>query len=288
MNTINLLHNNILFYLTWVAIFSLLIGSFLNVVIYRLPTMLHRETRAFCQEYLALPQEKQKPFNLSWPLSRCNNCEKTLKPWHNIPVLSFLFLKGKCAYCKQGINPRYLLIEILCCVLTTWVAWHFGVSWQALAAAVFTWILICLVFIDIDHQLLPDNLTLPLLWIGLFASLFSIFVFAKTAIIGALAGYLIFWCFAMAFKAITGKEGLGGGDFKLLAALGAWLGWQMLPVIVFMSALAGCVFAIVWMAFKRESIRGKPIPFGPFLAIAGWICLMWGPEILYWYIALPF
>lgn len=286
MDTITMIHASVILYLTWVAVFSLLIGSFLNVVIYRLPIMLHRDTKAFCQEYLQPDSEEktQKRFNLSWPLSRCNDCEKTLKPWHNIPVLSFLFLKGKCAYCKNTISPRYVLIEVLCCVLTTLVAWHFGFSWQALAAMVFTWFLICLVFIDIDHKLLPDNLTLPLLWVGLFISIFSLFIFTQTAIVGAIVGYLVFWIFAALFKLIAGKEGLGGGDFKLLAALGAWLGWQMLPVIVFMSALLGCVFAIFWMAFKRSSMRGKPIPFGPFLAISGWVCLIWGPQILYFYL----
>lgn len=288
LDTLNMIHANLAIYLIWVAIFSLLIGSFLNVVIYRLPLMLHLETKTFCREYLKqpTPEKQAKQFNLIWPLSRCRHCDNTLKPWHNIPVFSFLFLKGKCAYCKKAINTRYPLVEILCCLLTTYVAWHFGFSWQALGAAVFTWFLICLVFIDIDHQLLPDQLTLALLWIGLFASLFSVFIFPKTAIIAALVGYLIFWCFAYLFKTITGKEGLGGGDFKLLAALGAWLGWQMLPMIIFISALLGCVFALCWMVLKRKNLRGVPIPFGPFLAISGWVCLIWGPRILYWYLGV--
>ena len=168
--------------------------------------------------------------------------------------------------------------------MSTYVAYHFAFNWQALAAMLFTWLLISLTFIDLDHQLLPDNLTFSLLWAGLFISLFSIFVFTHTAIIGAIAGYGIFWLFANVFKWATGKDGLGQGDFKLLAALGAWLGWQMLPVTVLLSALLGCVYALLWTLVKRESLRGKPIPFGPFLAIAGWISLLWGPQILFWYL----
>lgn len=287
MDIINTIQANLALYLLWVAVFSLLIGSFLNVVIYRIPIMLDREMRYYCQAYLENgleADEKTDTFNITWPLSRCNACHKTLKPWHNIPILSYVYLKGKCAYCKANISPRYPLVELLCCVLSTYVAWHFGFSWQALAALLFTWFLIALTFIDIDHKLLPDNLTLALLWMGLLVSLFSLFIFPKTAIIGALTGYLVFWVFAYLFKLATGKEGLGFGDFKLLAALGAWLGWQMLPLIVLMAALLGCIFAFTWMLITRESIRGKPIPFGPFLAISGWVCLIWGPNLLFWYL----
>lgn len=284
MGTLDLIQSNWMIYLIWVAILSLFIGSFLNVVIYRLPIMLDKETRAACREYLALSEESDaKRFNLTWPLSRCNHCHKTIRPWHNIPVISFLFLKGKCAYCKTKIRWRYPLVELLCCILTTYCAFRFGFSWQALSAMVFTWFLICMCFIDIDTQLLPDNLTLPLLWIGLFISLFPIFILPATSIIGAIAGYLVFWVFAYLFRIIAKKEGLGYGDFKLLAALGAWLGWQLLPLIVLFSAFIGIVCAVIWMLVKRQDLRGIPIPFGPFLAIAGWIGMVWGPQIIAWY-----
>lgn len=289
MDIVHTLQANGVIYLIWVAVLSLLVGSFLNVVIYRLPRMMEEETREFCQAFLSdeteAGEDNEKRFNLMWPLSRCNQCNNTLKPWHNIPVFSYLFLRGKCAYCKTYISIRYPGIEILCCILSTYIAWHFGFSWQALAAMIFTWFLLCMTFIDFDTQLLPDSLTLGLVWIGLFVSLFSLFVFPHTAIIGAIVGYIVFWLFASIFKTITGKDGLGQGDFKLLAALGCWLGWQMLPVVVIISAVLGVIFAIIKMTISGESPRNNPIPYGPFLAVAGWICLIWGPQILMWYLA---
>lgn len=286
MDILNFFSQNLNIFLLVVAAFSLLIGSFLNVVIYRLPRMLINDWNQECRHYLGLkapsPSEMER-LNLYLPLSHCPQCKNRLKPWHNIPVISYLVLRGKCAYCKAKISIRYPFVEILCCVTSTYVAWRFGVSPQTLGALILTWTLICLTFVDLDYHLLPDHLTLFLLWVGLFLSVFSVFVTTRDAIIGAIAGYLIFALVQAMFKLVTGKIGMGQGDYKLLAALGAFLGWQQLPIIILLASVIGLVFGVIQMILKRQ-FKSTPIPFGPYLAIAGWICLIWGNEILRLYI----
>ncbi|MGZ8224656.1 MAG: prepilin peptidase [Methylobacter sp.] len=265
------------------GVIGLLVGSFLNVVIYRLPIMMQRSWRKECTEYLqispdSLLQSKEEPLNLVFPLSRCPECSAPIKPYQNIPVISYLFLKGKCAQCRSPISLRYPLVEIFTAVTSAIVAWHFGYTPQTAFALVLTWTLIALSFIDIDHQLLPDAISLPVLWLGLFLSLFTLFTDTHSSIIGAIAGYTILWIIYHLFKLATGKEGMGYGDFKLLALLGAWLGWQFLPLIILLSSLIGAVMGIAMIIFVKRSYH-IPIPFGPYLAAAGWIALLWGNEI---------
>lgn len=272
-------------FLILVAALSLIVGSFLNVVIYRLPQMMKYDWGQECREYLGLkpqPLDSDK-LNLYLPLSHCTKCKKRLKPWHNIPVLSYLILGGKCAYCNGKISVRYPLVEILCCFASVYIAWRYGVSAQTAGGLVFTWILIALTFIDIDHHLLPDQLTLLLLWVGLVLSMFSVFVNSHDAIIGAILGYLIFAFSQWAFKLVTGKIGMGQGDFKFLAALGAMLGWQQLPLIILLASCIGLIFGLMQMVIKNQ-FKSVPLPFGPYLAFAGWISLLWGNEILTLYL----
>lgn len=221
---------------------------------------------------------EHQPFNLSQPASHCPQCNHKIRAWENIPVLSWLLLKGRCSQCKNTISPRYPLVEAVTGVLSLVVAHHFGVTWTALAALILTWALITLSMIDFDVQLLPDNITLPFLWLGLLLSLTAIFTEPRTAILGAAAGYLSLWSVYQLFKRLTGKEGMGYGDFKLLAMLGAWLGWQYLPQIIMLSALVGAVVGILLIVLRGRD-RNIPIPFGPYLAAAGWISLMWGEQI---------
>ena len=260
------------------TIIGLMVGSFLNVVIYRLPIMLQRSWRKDCLEYLEMPAEETELFNLSLPLSRCPNCQAAIKPYQNIPVISYIFLKGRCANCKNPISCRYPLIELLTAIMSAVVAWHFGYTLQADFALFLTWILIALSFIDIDYQLLPDNITLPVLWLGLLLSLFGIYTNTHASIIGAVAGYMVLWTIYQGFKLVTGKEGMGYGDFKLLALLGAWLGWQFLPMIILLSSLVGAIIGISMMIIAKRD-HSIPIPFGPYLAVAGWIALLWGNEL---------
>lgn len=265
------------------GVIGLLVGSFLNVVIYRLPTMMQRSWRNECTEYLqistdSLLQSKEEILNLVFPLSRCPECNTPIKPYQNIPVISYLFLKSKCAKCSSPISLRYPLVEIFTAVTSAIVAWHFGYTPQTVFALVLTWALIALSFIDIDHQLLPDAISLPVLWLGLFLSLFTLFTDTHSSIIGAIAGYTILWIVYHLFKLATGKEGMGYGDFKLLALLGAWLGWQFLPVIILLSSLVGTLIGIAMIIFVNRGYH-IPIPFGPYLAAAGWIALLWGNEI---------
>lgn len=263
---------------------GLLVGSFLNVVILRLPRMLERSWRQECLEFLGQAEESpQERFDLIHPPSTCPQCGHSIRPWENIPVLSYLFLKGRCAHCKTPISLRYPLIELLTALLSVVVAWNFGFSVQALWALVLTWSLIALSFIDIDHQLLPDALTLPLLWLGMFLSLFNVFTDSHSAILGAIAGYLLLWAVYQLFKLVTGKEGMGFGDFKLLALFGAWLGWQALPMIILLSSLVGAVLGIAMILLQGRE-KHLPIPFGPYLAIAGWIALLWGERLNQWYL----
>jgi len=291
------------------GVLGLLVGSFLNVAIYRLPVMLHRGWRSDCLEFLAEDRDeqdkgttetekgkptveaqdsskpgeaeatKQPPFNLWGPPSRCPHCEHQITALENIPVISYLFLGGRCSNCKTSISARYPLIELLTAALSLVVIWHFGPTLQGIAALVLTWVLITLSFIDIDHQLLPDNITLPWLWLGMLLSLFGIFSTPADSIIGALAGYLSLWLVYQTFKLATGKEGMGYGDFKLLALFGAWLGWQPLPLIILLSSLVGAIIGGGMMVIRGQD-RSIPIPFGPYLAIAGWVALLWGEQLV--------
>ncbi len=265
--------------ITLTTLLGLLVGSFLNVVIFRLPVMMEKDWRKQCHEFLEQEAaEETEPFNLSFPSSHCPNCQSPIKPWQNIPVLSYLFLKGKCADCSTTISLRYPLIEAFTGICSAIVAWHFGYGVELLFALLLTWCLIALSFIDIDHQLLPDSITLPLLWLGLFLSLFPLYADSHSSIIGAIAGYLTLWSVYQLFKLITGKEGMGYGDFKLLALFGAWLGWQYLPLIILLSSLVGTVIGIAMIILVKHD-RNAPIPFGPYLAAAGWLAFIWGADI---------
>ncbi|MFU8817483.1 MAG: prepilin peptidase [Pseudomonadales bacterium] len=255
----------------WVA---LCVGSFLNVVIHRIPLMLQRQWQAEAHMILhdGEAPEPQPPFNLMVPRSRCPNCEAPILAWQNVPVVSWVLLGGKCARCGTPIPIRYPLVEVLTALFSVAVLALFGFTWLGLAALLFTWTLLALMFIDYDTQLLPDQLTLPLLWLGLIVNVFGGFTDPTSAIVGAAAGYLFLWSTFWGFKLVTGKEGMGYGDFKLLAAIGAWLGWQVLPATVLIAALVGLLYAVVTSVTGRRE-RAEPIPFGPFLAVAGWVCL---------------
>lgn len=285
MDILNFLTENQSIFLVLVALFALLVGSFLNVLIYRLPRMIQNAWNQECRHYLGLKTQTSDmdKLNLYLPLSHCTECKKGLKPWHNIPIISFLILRGKCAYCHAKISMRYPLVELLCCITSVYVAWRFGVTWETVAALFFTWILISLTFIDLDYHLLPDQLTLLLLWLGLIASIYSLFTNCHDAIIGAIAGYLVFALTQWLFKLVTGKIGMGQGDYKFLAALGAYLGWQQLPIIVLLASFIGMIFGVTHMVIKRQ-YKSMPLPFGPYLAVAGWISLIWGGDILHLYL----
>jgi len=273
------------------ALFGLAIGSFLNVVIHRLPLMLERQWRAQCAEIAGQAAPAQgEPIGLVTPRSRCPSCSAPIRAIHNIPVLSFLALRGRCASCRAPISLRYPLVELATAAASAAVAWHFGFGMQAALALVFSWYLIALTGIDLDRQLLPDVLMLPLLWIGLLASLWHAGgaappVATHDALIGAAAAYVFLWCVFQAFRMITGKEGMGYGDFKLFAVIGAWLGWQMLPLVLLLAALVGAIVGLTLIALKRHG-RGVPIPFGPYLAGAAWIAMLWGPAIVERYLGL--
>lgn len=264
------------------SLFGLIIGSFLNVVIYRLPKMMEREWRQECADYfpesnIQVPEGK---LTLSTPRSTCPSCQTPLRIIDNVPVISWLLLRGKCAHCHAPISARYPLIELLTAAMSFLVAQHFGFSYFTIALLFFSYVLIAATFIDLDTMLLPDQLTLPLLWAGLSLSLLGVSpVTLQDAVIGAIAGYLALWSVYWLFKLATGKEGMGYGDFKLLAALGAWLGWQQLPLIILLSSLVGLVFGIIQLRLKKQGID-KAFPFGPYIAIAGWIALLWGHEII--------
>lgn len=285
MDIINFIATNPDLFLVLIAALSLLVGSFLNVVIYRLPRMIQNEWNQECRAYLGLKPHTSdiEHINLHLPMSHCTHCKQRLKPWHNIPVISYLVLQGKCAYCKAKISLRYPVVELLCCIASVYVAWRFGFSWQTLGALIFTWVLIALTFIDLDYHLLPDQLNYSLLWIGLFLSIFSIFIDSHNAIIGAITGYIVFFITQWSFKLVTGKIGMGQGDFKFLAALGAFLGWQQLPIIILLASVIGVIFGLTHMAIKRQ-FKSIPLPFGPYLAVAGWVSLIWGNEILQLYL----
>jgi leader peptidase (prepilin peptidase)/N-methyltransferase len=284
-------------FITVVFAFTLMIGSFLNVVIHRLPIMMERDWREQADELVNSPSEQELPegrFDLVMPRSRCPSCGALITAWQNIPVVSYLFLKGRCAACKTKISARYPLVELMTALLAAAVAWHFGPGWEALMAIALTIVLVTISMIDADTQLIPDSIVLPLMWLGLAMSLFhpmsgahTLFIAPSDAIVGAMAGYLTLWSIFWLFKLVTGKDGMGYGDFKLLAALGAWLGWQQLPMIIMMSAVVGAVINIT-LILARGKDRSIPIPFGPYLATAGWITMIWGETIKNSYIDLMF
>jgi leader peptidase (prepilin peptidase)/N-methyltransferase len=272
----------------------MLIGSFLNVVVYRLPIMMQRDWKSQCCEYLEIENlmpdsnessAKFRVFNLQKPDSHCPLCNHKIKAWENIPVLSYLALGGKCSSCKTKISLRYPSVEFITGMLSGLVGVTYGATWLTLALLLLTWSLITLTLIDIDHQLLPDDITIPLIWLGLLVNTldFEFGVSLRDAVIGAIAGYLVLWVFYWVFKFVTGKDGMGYGDFKLLAALGAWMGWQNLLPIIILSSLAGAVFGILMIIIKKRD-QSLPIPFGPYLAGAGFIMLIWGTQLTTYYI----
>lgn len=267
------------------SVFGLAVGSFLNVVIHRLPRMMERDWRAQCAELAGQALPPQEPLSLWRPRSRCPHCGHLIGALENIPLLSYLLLKGRCRACHQPIGLRYPLVEALTAVLFGYAAWRFGFTLAAAGAGLFLAALVALTFIDADTQLLPDAITLPLLWAGLLINLNGTFVPLADAVIGAAAGYLALWLVYWAFKLATGKEGMGHGDFKLLAALGAWLGWQMLPLIILLSSLVGAAVGVALILLARHG-RHKPIPFGPYLAAAGVIALFWGQHLNRAYLGL--
>ncbi|MDP2248234.1 MAG: A24 family peptidase [Nitrosomonadales bacterium] len=277
------------FYIGFVSVFGLMIGSFLNVLIHRLPKMMEREWLQNCRELQnpsldeALEQTEPK-YNLVVPRSACPKCGHKITALENIPLLSFMFLRGKCAGCKTPISIRYPLIEALTGLLAGVIAWKFGVSGFAVVALIFTFALIALTFIDFDTQLLPDDITLPLLWLGLIFNIGGGFTDLQSAVIGAIAGYLSLWTIFWIFKIVTGKEGMGYGDFKLLAAIGAWFGWQLLPAVILLSSVAGSVIGIGLIILAKQG-REVPMPFGPYLALGGIAALFWGPQLSRLYLA---
>jgi leader peptidase (prepilin peptidase) / N-methyltransferase len=290
-----------------VFLLGLLVGSFLNVVIYRLPIMLERQWRTQATELLSSgaassgdasagdPPAKPAPaaperFTLVTPRSACPHCKAPIKAWQNIPIISWLLLRGRCASCKARISARYPLVELATGILSAWVAWHFGFGWAAACGLLLTWALIALTGIDLDHQLLPDDITLPLMWAGLLAAVAlsssagsAVPAAPRDAIIGAASGYISLWLVFHAFRLVTGKEGMGYGDFKLFAALGAWLGWQMLPLVILLAAATGAVLGILMIMFRGRD-RSAPMPFGPYLAAAGWIAMMYGERLINGYL----
>ncbi len=281
-------------------VFAAVIGSFLNVVIHRFPVMMKREWQQECNQYLneyhqaliapisnklerAIDDYPQK-YNLIVPGSACPKCKTNIKPWHNLPVIGWLMLRGKCASCRTAISARYPVIELLTGLAVAFLALHFGPTWQFALATLLTLVLIALTGIDLDEMLLPDQLTLPLLWLGLLINLNSTFTSPTDALIGAAAGYMSLWSVFWVFKLLTGKEGMGYGDFKLLAVFGAWFGWQLLPLIILLSSIVGAVVGIMLIISKKIN-QGSPIPFGPYIALAGWIAMIWGNDINTWYLS---
>ncbi len=278
MNVVDFLAGSTPAFVLCVLLLGLLVGSFLNVVIHRLPIMMQRDWRAQAREFLELPAEPATTFNLVLPHSHCPHCDHQIRAWENIPLVSWLALRGKCSACRAPISRRYPLVELLCGLLSAYVAWHFGFSWQAGAMLVLTWGLLAMSMIDIDHQLLPDAIVLPLLWLGLIVNGLGLFAPLSDALWGAIAGYLSLWSVYWLFKLVTGKEGMGYGDFKLLALLGAWGGWQVLPLTILLSSVVGAVLGSLMLRLQKAE-SGTAIPFGPYLAIAGWIALLWGDRI---------
>ncbi|GIU15603.1 A24 family peptidase [Shewanella sp. MBTL60-007] len=281
-------------------IFAAVIGSFLNVVIHRMPVMMKREWQQECNHYLSEykkevfeSNKKQleapidafpEKYNIVVPGSACPKCKTNIKAIHNLPILGWLMLKGKCASCSTKISARYPIVELITGALVAFLAWHFGPTLEFALTTILTFSLIALTGIDLDEMLLPDQLTLPLLWLGLIINLGGTFATTSDALIGAAAGYLSLWSVFWLFKLLTGKEGMGYGDFKLLAVFGAWFGWQVLPLIILLSSLVGAIVGIALIVFKKLN-HGNPIPFGPYIAAAGWIAMIWGESITNWYLS---
>ena len=281
MSVVHLLQSQPVLFVIVMALLGMCVGSFLNVVIYRLPKMMEQDWHDQCCELLEIKNEnveKQQRVNLIFPGSNCPTCEHKITALENIPVISYLFLKGRCSSCKAKISLQYPIIEMFTGLATAYVAWHFGFSLQTLFTVLLTWALICLSVIDLEHSLLPDDITLPLIWLGLACNIFGIFTDIYSSLIGAMLGYGILWIIFMSFKAVTGKEGMGYGDFKLLALLGAWLGWQSLPLIILLSSITASIIGVVMIVLKGRD-KATAFPFGPYLAIAGWITLIWGEEL---------
>ena len=259
------------------------IGSFINVISLRLPRMMEQNWRSQCCDLLGIENQNtntEAVFNLAFPASHCYNCQHKIRWWENIPVFSYILLMGKCSNCKQPISPQYPLVEILTATLSAAVAWQLGLSIQACAALLLTWSLVTLATIDARTTLLPDDITLPLIWAGLAVNIFAVFTSLESAVLGAIAGYLVLWLVFWLYKLLTQKEGMGYGDFKLLAALGAWLGWQAIPMIILLSSLLGTIVGVMLIILKNRDSQ-RPLPFGPYLAVAGWITLLWGDVLLH-------
>jgi leader peptidase (prepilin peptidase)/N-methyltransferase len=267
------------------AVLGLMVGSFLNVVIHRLPKMLERSWHQQCAELRGETTDAPPPYNLMVPASACPHCNHAISAWENIPIISFLLLRGKCGECGASISPRYPIIESITGILSAFAAWHFGFGLAALGALLLIWSLVALTAIDFDTQLLPDDITLPLLWLGLLFNFFGVFTNLADAVVGAMVGYLALWSVYWLFKLATGKEGMGYGDFKLLAALGAWMGWQLLPLIILLSSLVGAIVGIALIVALKHG-RNIPIPFGPYLAGGGLIALFWGETLTHSYLRL--
>ncbi len=280
MTLLDYLASHVLAFVAVAGLLGLVIGSFLNVVIHRLPQMMERDWLRQCKEMLEpdVPQVKQPVFNLILPHSHCPHCQAEIKAWQNLPLISYALLHGRCGQCKERISVRYPLVELLTGALSMVVAWQFGFGWPAAGILLLTWALITLSLIDADTQLLPDSIVLPMLWLGLIANSFGLFTDMHSALWGAVAGYLSLWSVFWLFKLVTAKEGMGYGDFKLLAMLGAWGGWQVLPLTILLSSLVGAILGIIILK-SRGAANSTPLPFGPYLAIAGWIAIIWGEWI---------
>ena len=277
-------HDPVFFTLTCTAL-GLIVGSFLNVVTLRLPIMMERAWRHECCDLLEQPAPNSSPISLAHPGSQCPGCGAAIKPWHNIPVISWLLLRAQCAYCGARISARYPFVELFTGILSGLAAWQFGFGAEAMSALVLIWMLIALAGIDIDTQVLPDSLTQPLLWLGLGVNLFAVWTPLSSAVIGAMLGYGILWAIYWLFKLVTGKDGMGYGDFKLLSALGAWFGWQAVPLIILLSSLAGAVLGIAILLIRGQG-RDTPMPFGPYLAGAGLVMLFFGEQLIRQYLSL--
>lgn len=280
-----LLQYSPVFFILLCSIAGLMVGSFLNVVIYRLPKMMEREWRRQCAELRGEPVEVASPFNIVIPRSACPHCGHKITALENIPVVSYVFLRGRCSQCRTSISTRYPVVELLTGFISGFIAWHFGYGFAVFAALVFVWAMMALAFIDMDTQLLPNDITLPLLWGGLLANLGDGFTDIRSAVIGTVAGYLVLWSVYWCFKLITGREGMGYGDFKLLAVIGAWLGWQMLPLVILFSSLVGAIVGIGLIVIAKRG-RHVPIPFGPYLVGGGFVALFWGNQINSAYLGL--
>lgn len=285
MSFLSILQDSPVFFVSCTTILGLMVGSFLNVVIYRLPEMMKRNWLQQCAELQGEAVQTLPEFNLLTPRSTCIHCGHKITAWENIPIISYLFLRGRCSQCHARISQRYPMVEAATAILSGFVAWHFGYGFIALAALIFVWSLIALAVIDLDTQLLPDDITLPLLWIGLLVNINHGFTDIQSAVIGAIAGYLSLWSVYWCFKLITGKEGMGYGDFKLLAAIGAWLGWSKLPLVILSSSLVGALVGI-GLILAAKLNKSIPIPFGPYLVGGALIALFWGEQLIYTYFGL--